>query len=296
MKLVKSVFLAGVFLIAAALFVRSASATCSTGSFYNAFPAGVSNYPVLTLTGANGGWPGFTHGGMSPAPTVEDFEWPASSGLSLATAGKNELAWLDVTSGLLKSKWVTSPSYKRAFVKYSDGPFRAVFYAIDWNQTMSHFRVVNQRVSARFNFSAFESGAPFYQGAHLFARYRSEDEFYTISLRVNGDVAVKRQAPTADAGCPYSEIGSTLRLKTAAYPNGLPTSGSNSTLPTGTWYTVRADVVTNGSGNAEIAMYVNDVYQATFTDSTANALPDGLGGIRTDSVDTWVDDLKWEDL
>jgi len=270
-----------------------ASATCSTGSFYNAYPSGVSSYPVGTLASNNQGWPAFGNG--------ELFEWPSASNQVLATSSGNELDWMDVTSGELRSKWTTSPQYKRSFIDTgaTGAQFRMVFYAHDWYLTGWPFywvegarlRVADMKVEARFNMTNFENNSASYRGAHLFARYRSEDEFYVASLRTSGDIVVKHQSPDTGAGCPYTTLDS-VRMK---LPDGSRLANGVS-LNTGTWYKLAVRIVTNAYGQAEIAVDVNDVQQLTVLDSVAHRLDDGGAGVRTDFIDTWMDDLYWTDL
>lgn len=291
MKFLKGVFLAAA-LCAAMVFARTAKATCSTGGFYNAYPSGVSNYPTGTLSSNNQGWP-FQGSG-------EFFEWPAASGLTLATSRGNELFWLDVTSGELKSKWTNSPQYKRSFIDTgASGPqFRAVFYAHDWYLSGwpfswvqgSTLRVASSKVEARFNMTQFENNSASYRGVHLFQRYRSEDEFYVLSLRTSGDVVLKHQSPSAGLGCPYT----TLKSQRLVLPGGssLP---SGTDLSTGAWYKLTFSAFTNAYGTTELQAYVNDVWQFTILD-TLPMIADGLAGVRTDYVDTWLDDIKWTDL
>jgi hypothetical protein len=298
MKFLKCVFLAALF-AAVTLAVRPAAATCSGGNFYNAYPNGIANYPVGTLNTNNQGWP---FGSLGVAPPGEFFEWPSASGLTLATANGNELSWLDVTSGELKSKWVVSPQYKRAFIDTgaTGAQFRAVFYAHDWYrspwwpfdwQKGATLRVTNSKIEARFNITKFEDSSQAYRGVHLFQRYRSEDEYYVASLRTNGDVVLQHQSANASLGCPYTPLTST-RLKLPG--GGTLAVGTSITL--GAWYKLSFEATTDATtGNTELRVYINDVWQFTYVDSSS-LVSDGLSGMRTDFVDTWVDDIVWTDL
>ena len=265
-----------------------ARATCSTGAFYNLYPNGVNTYPVSTVSAA-GGWPTGRY--------IEDFSWAADNTI-IATSSGDELSWLDVTSGTLWAKYYVpgNPYTMAGWVSTASYPapgFRSVFRISSSGKLV---RVASQAVSARIYVTAFHAQEPGknFRGAHLFLRYRSEDDYYTASLWTNGDVVVKRQLPTAP--CNYVQIGR-VRLKDqtggrlAGAVNRLANDpGSNITK--NTWYTLTAIITGN-----QIQVYVGNIAQfdAPLVDNTSPALTDGLAGFRADWITASIDDLSLDD-
>ncbi len=276
-------------LIATLSTTTTAHAACSTGSFYNLYPNGVNTYPVVTL-GSIGGWP---YGRYN-----EDFSW-STDGALIATSGGDELWWLDVTSGKLWTKYYVpgNPYTLAGWISTASYPapgYRSVFRAYTGGSLV---RVASQAVSTRIYVTAFHAQEPGknFRGAHLFLRYRSEDDYISASLWTNGDVVVKRQNPSGT--CEYTQLGR-VRLKNqsnvrlAGAINRLPNDpGSNITK--NIWYTLTATVTGN-----QIQVYIDNVAQfdTPVVDNTTPALTDGLAGFRADWITAYIDDQQFADV
>lgn len=126
----------------------------------------------------------------------------------------------------------------------------------------------------------------------------SENSYYTAGLWTNGDVVVKRQIDDG-VTCPYDEFDR-VRLK---LPDGTRLAGATERLPTDAGsdlpsgsHTVTFYVFNDANGYVHMQVYVDNVAQflGDIVDTTGNRIPDGAAGLRTDWVDTQVDNIYWQ--
>jgi hypothetical protein len=128
-----------------------------------------------------------------------------------------------------------------------------------------------QTAEARFNVASFQepSGSSAFQGVHLFARYRTENDLYVASLRKTGEVFIKKKL------CGTYTVLARGVLRDAAGRERGP-------MATGTWYRLKFSAV-----GSTLTLSVDDVQQLQVTDTTFSW---GTSGIRTDFVNVYIDD------
>ncbi|MDD5374462.1 hypothetical protein [Acidithiobacillus sp.] len=273
---------------AIALSSAQAKAQCATGSFFDYYPSWDTNYPYSANLSTYP-WP---HDGR----TFEDFEM-YSDGTVIGDSSSSPYWWFKVTSGVLKSKWIYSPLYKRAFATAPapNRSFRTLLRAGGKNNP-GHYRerrFGDQTIEVKFYaqtwYSQVSGGA--LPGFVLFSRYNSEDDFYAAGLRKNGDIVLEKQIHLWDnglaLGCPYTQLQGTGGGSRLKLPNG-------TRLPAGQdiasgWHTLKLTDFTIFGVNY-LHFYVDgvDQFDGSVTDSTFTY---GTGGFRTDFVDSWVDDV-----
>lgn len=178
--------------------------------------------------------------GYSPTTTVE------------CSSSKSTRSHLDVTAGCLTA--VSVGSYSRGKItSTSGGAFRAV--ALAFTGTESHpLRWTDMRNSYRFYYTG-TSGGGVDPGFKAFVRYRSENDLYVASWRIDGVVQIKRKR----AGT-YTTLAQTTRSK--------PT--------TGTWHTIQFDAV-----GSRLDLYLDGSKVLTASDTS---FAWGTAGIRTDAM------------
>ena len=217
------------------------------------------------------------YAGYSPSGTVAEFPWqghatsyPAGAedfrGYALpatieCSSSKAKRSHLDVTAGCLNA--VAVGSYSRAQItSTSGGAFRAIALGFDDGAT-TPMKWTDQSIEYRFHYNG-TSGAGVDPGFKAFARYRSENDLYVGSWRVDGYVQIKKKVCGA-----YT----TLAQKKIAGPS------------TGAWHRIRFDVK-----GTSIKLYLDGELTLSATDST---LSWGTAGIRTDAMTgAYLDDWR----
>lgn len=217
------------------------------------------------------------YAGYAPSGTVSEFPWqghatsyPAGAedfrGYSLPSAiecssSKSKRSHLDVTAGCLNA--VAVGSYSRAQIaSTSGGAFRAIALGFE-NGSQTPMKWTDQSIEYRFHYSG-TSGAGVDPGFKAFARYRSENDLYVASWRVDGYVQIKKKVCGA-----YT----TLAQKKLSGPSK------------GTWHRIRFDVK-----GTSLKLYLDGDLTLSATDS---ALSWGTAGIRTDAMTgAYLDDWR----
>lgn len=169
---------------------------------------------------------------------------------------------LDVTAGCLTAVAISNGLYQRGLVSLTDsGAFRALALGYADGQRV---RWTAQRGEYRFHYSG-PSATGVNPGFKVFARYRTEDDLYVASWRLDGVVQIqKKQCGT------YT----TLARRTRQPP---PT--------TGTWHRIRFDAM-----GTQLALYLDGELALTAEDDT---FAWGTVGIRIDGVaNTYLDDWR----
>jgi len=216
--------------------------------------AGSTVYTPFTGTSTTGsaatyGWKGFNT--TYPA-TSEDFRGYALPLTVECSSSKSTRSHLDVTAGCLTA--VPVGSYSRGKItSTSDGAFRVVALPFTGAETkpLKWTDVHNQ---FRFYYTG-TSGPGVDPGFKAFVRYRSENDLYVASWRVDGVVQIKKKQ-----GGTYT----TLAQATKSKPS------------TGAWHTLRFDAI-----GTHLDLYLDGAKVLSATDSTFSW---GTAGIRTDAM------------
>ena len=206
--------------------------------------------------------------GSSSTGRVSTYPWKGYSttypagdedmrGYSLPTtiecsSGKSARSHLDVTAGCLKA--VAVGSYSRGQIQStSDGAFRVV--ALPFTGSESHpLKWTDMSNQYRFYYTG-TSGPGVDPGFKVFDRYRTEDDLYVASWRVDGIIQIKKK---------QCGVYKTLAQTTHAKPS------------TGAWHTVRFDAI-----GTQLDFYLDGTRVLSATDSTFSW---GTAGIRTDAM------------
>lgn len=188
----------------------------------------------------------------------ENFEAYADGSLLECSTEPAQQAHFEVTSGCLFSKY--AGTYRRGWT--STYNFRA----------LSRLYVDGKKVgwktaapSYRAHIYEWQEGAPEWAGLHVFARYQTENDLYVASYRKDGLVTIKKK---------LGGVYTTLAQKTLGAP------------ALRTWHTVKLSV----SGDT-LQFFVNGALHLTAHDTS---LTWGTTGLRTDSMDVYLDDWKLE--
>lgn len=209
--------------------------------------------------------------GAYPLGNVSSFPWPGEAFESYAdgatvecSSGRAAQSHLEVTSGCLLAKRVGV--YRRGFVTTPN--FRVLARGLAGGKPV---KWQAQTAEARFNVASFQepTGSSTFQGVHLFARYRTENDLYVASLRKTGEVLIQKKlcgTYTALARGVLRDAGGRTRGQMA----------------TGTWYRLKLAAV-----GSTLTLSVDDVQQLQVTDTTFSW---GTSGIRTDFANVYIDD------
>ena len=214
---------------------------------YDAFPGNNASYPKGNSS--TYGWPG------------DDFESYSDEEIVETRTNKSRRSHLDVTSGTLRAKHLNgSRLWKRGWTDTYN--FRVLSRATSGGQEV---RLTDVDAAVRVYISSWQSGGPQWSGAHIFARYQTENDLYVASLRKDGKVYIK--------------------LKHCdAYTTLAGSSFSQGSVQTGTWYDLRFEVV-----GQRLRLYVDGKLELEAFDDT---LSWGTTGVRTDYGAFYLDD--WE--
>jgi hypothetical protein len=130
-----------------------------------------------------------------------------------------------------------------------------------------------QTNEARFDVQSFQepsgSTSPSFQGVHLFARYRTENDLYVASLRKTGEVLIQRKLCGT-----YTQLARGVLRDAAGNARG--------EMAAGTWYRLAFSAV-----GSTLTLSIDGVRQLQVTDGTFSW---GTSGIRTDFANVYVDD------
>ncbi|MGM0557026.1 MAG: hypothetical protein ACQEVA_11655 [Myxococcota bacterium] len=216
-------------------------------SVYDAFPGNNSSYPKGDSS--TYGWPG------------DDFESYADDEIVESRTNQSRRAHLDVTSGTLYARHLDgSQLWKRGWTDTYN--FRVLSRATSGGDQV---RLTNVDAAVRVHISNWQSGGPQWSGAHIFARYQTENDLYAASLRKDGKVTIKLK---------HCDTYTTLA-------SGDFSQGSTDT---GTWYDLRFEVV-----GQRLRFWVDGHLELEAFDDT---LSWGTTGVRTDYSAVYFDD--WE--
>ena len=213
-------------------------------STYDPFPADHSTYPLFDAATANS-WSG------------DDFEsYSHNSTIASASGGASHI---DVTSGILKSKHLNgSQVSKRAWTNTHN--FRMLADA-EYDQKKLRYTDGTQQI--RVYFDAVHTQPAHYAGAHLFTRYQTENDLYVASLRLDGQVMIKKK-----------HCDSYSTLATAPFSQGA--------VSLDTWYEISFAAYGNN-----LTLYVDGEEELSVNDDTFSW---GSMGVRIDYTDTYMDD------
>jgi hypothetical protein len=132
-------------------------------------------------------------------------------------------------------------------------------------ESYSHDEITDVDPAVRVYISSWQSGGPQWSGAHIFARYQTQNDLYVASLRKDGKVYIKLKhcdAYTTLAGASFSQ----------------------GAVQTGTWYGLRFEVV-----GQRLRLYVDGQLELEAFD---DMLFWGTTGVRSDYGTFYLDD--WE--
>ncbi len=217
-------------------------------------------------TGAYTPYPGSAVYPTGPAELYpwrgEDFEAYAAGTVECAST-KARRPHLEVTAGCLDAATVAG-RYRRGVVRATtDGAFRVLAIGRTADGA-GPIKWTDQGVAYRFHYRA-ATGTTNLPGFKAFVRYRSEDDLYVASWRLDGVVQIQRK-----------QCGVYTAL--AVLPDfGPPTAG--------VWHRLRFDAIGD-----QLELYLDDELVLTATSSTFTW---GTAGIRVDSLDgAYVDDWQ----
>jgi hypothetical protein len=222
-----------------------------------------STYTPFTGTSAVGSaatyvWKGYNTTYPSADENFRGYSLPVTVECS---SSKSTRSHLDVTAGCLTA--VSVGGYSRGKItSTSDGAFRAVALAFTGTQT-SPLKWTDMHNQYRFYYAG-SSGAGVDPGFKAFARYRTENDLYVASWRLDGVVQIKKKQNGS-----YSTLAQTTKSRPS----------------TNTWHTIRFDAV-----GTRLDLYLDGTRVLTAYDSTFSW---GTAGIRTDAtngayLDEWT--------
>jgi hypothetical protein len=192
---------------------------------------------------------------------VETFEeYPAPATVECAN-DKARRTQLDVTAGCLETRAMGAGAYTRAIVRATaDGAFRAVALGHGADPALAD-KWTDQSIEYRFHYKA-ATGTENRPGFKAFVRYRSEDDLYVASWRLDGVVQIQEK-----------RCGAYTALAVAHREPPSP----------GVWHRLRFDAI-----GTELALYLDDALVLTATSATFSW---GTAGIRIDGADgAYLDD------
>ena len=214
------------------------------GSVYTPFTGSSSTGSAATY-----GWQGY----KTTYPIAnEDFRGYALPLTVECSSGKSVRSHLDVTAGCLTA--VAIGSYSRGQItSTSAGAFRVVALPFTGSEA-NPLKWTDVHNEFRFYYTG-TSGPGVDPGFKAFVRYRSEDDLYVASWRVDGVVQIKKKQ-----GGTYYTLAQTTKSK--------PTTGA--------WHRLRFDAV-----GSKLDLYLDGTRVLSATDSTFTW---GTAGIRTDAM------------
>ena len=233
--------------------VVAAAATCGAADAYTPYgdmDSTSGNVAALPWRGVNESYPNGR----------ETFERYADGALIECASSKAKVSHFEVTAGCLRGIVLGGGAYRRAHVEpTADGAFRAVALSFSSGDVI---KWTDQRIEYRFYFSDATDGV--LPGFKAFVRYRSEDDLYVASWRLDGIVSIQKK-----------HCGEyTLLAKTQV------------TAPTPrAWHRMRFDAI-----GTKLALYLDDRYVLSAESGTFSW---GTVGIRIDgTTGTYLDDWR----
>lgn len=220
-----------------------APASCGDPTAYT--PYGSDAHPIGDADAMP--WQGAT----TPYPAgVEDFRQYANAATVECGSNKGARSHVDVTAGCL----VATAGTHGQMVSTDGGAFRTLALGYAGGSTRP-IKWTDQSVEYRF-FYAASSGAGVNPGFKAFARYRTEDDLYVASWRLDGVVQIQKK-----------QCGQYTALKI------LPSYGAPAP---DVWHTLRFDAIDD-----KLELYLDGKRVISITDTTFSW---GTAGIRTDAV------------
>ena len=220
-----------------------------SNSVYDPYPGAHSGYPLFSVADIPNAWPN---------EAFEDYNHN-----DLIASSSSNISHIDVTSGHLYAKHLSGAQlWKRGWVQSS--VFRVLTKGY---HNGGKIRWTDGTQTVRIYFDSLHSNTPHYAGAHLFARYQTENDLYVASLRHDGQVMIKKKhcdAYTTLAVAPFSQ-GDVERNR---------------------WY----EISFSAYGD-ELIFSVDGNEELSINDSTFSW---GSMGIRLDYTDTYLDDWSLE--
>ena len=187
----------------------------------------------------------------------ERFEGYALPSLIECGSDKRRRSHIDVTAGCLHARSIAG-SYSRGEVEpTAGGAFRALALGNVDGRAVKWFA---QRTQYRFFYDAVTDGE--LQGFKVFARYRTEDDLYVASWRLDGIVQIQRK-----------RCGS---YHTLARIEGFPPPSP------GTWHRVRFDAIDDDLAFHIDGELVLEARSPTFSWGTVGIRIDGVAGVYLD--------------
>ncbi|HEY5948614.1 MAG TPA: hypothetical protein VIV40_24145 [Kofleriaceae bacterium] len=232
-----------------------ANAMCDAPDAYTPYPdRGYASGDVIALP-----W----RGDSSAYPNGrEGFDVYAAESTIECGSNKGKRSHLDVTAGCLKAA-ATADGYKhRAYVELTDEThaFRALALGHVNGELVKWF---DQRTEYRFYYSGETDGA--FPGFKVFARYRTEDDLYVASWRMDGVVQIQKKQ--------CGEYTALARLEGQELPSRRA------------WHEVRFEAI-----GTNLAFYIDDKLAISADDATFSW---GTVGIRIDGMTgTYLDDWR----
>jgi hypothetical protein len=214
------------------------------GSVYTPFSGTSSSGSATTYQ-----WKGYKT--TYPA-TNEDFRGYGLPATVECSSSKSTRSHLDVTAGCLTA--VAVGSYSRGKItSTSDGAFRVVALPFTGTET-APLKWTDMKNEFRFYYTG-TSGPGVDPGFKAFVRYRTENDLYVASWRVDGVVQIKRK-----------KAGTYTTL--AQVTKGKPSTGA--------WHTMRFEAI-----GTRLDLYLDGTKVLTANDSSFSW---GTAGIRTDAM------------
>jgi hypothetical protein len=266
-------------------------ADCDQGSaFFDMYPGDDNSYPIST-------------GPANYSDTeIYPFNYGAPFGPGTGSMIPGTFAYepwaVIMTSGVLtqwpNQNYVWTESYNLRFVfRYGGrGRFNATYsLPISWARTRRFYNMTVNGSFWPYTVQSCNGAAGCYPGVVLLGRYITENDYYTASLRMNGDVLLQRQNGLIANGnaqnCPYNP---TFRIsRRFKRPDGSRIPAGQS-LPLSTWYNLQ--LVVTGTNPVYVGLWINGIEQFDgwrLDYPASGAIPYGTGGVRTDYVTTYID-------
>jgi hypothetical protein len=205
-----------------------------------------------------------------PSGPVSAYPWPVENFESYGPTLPVEVEcggtkWrqsdLEVTAGCLDAVWAGGHERGRIEVT-SGGGFRAL--ALGGTGSQRPVKWTDQAIEYRFFYTA-KTGTAWDPGFKAFARYRTEDDLYVASWRLDGVVQIQRK-------------------RCGAYTTLATRSNYGAPKPS-VWHKIRFEAIGN-----QLALYLDSELVLTATSGTFTW---GTAGIRIDSADgAYIDDWR----
>ncbi|HEY5925800.1 MAG TPA: hypothetical protein VIV11_29135 [Kofleriaceae bacterium] len=231
----------------------AAAATCGAADAYAPFDGVASTSGSVAALP----WRGYKTSYPNGRETFDSY----ADGATIECAStKPALSHIDVTAGCLTAAVLGGGAYHRAHVDATaDGAFRAVALGYAAGEVI---KWTDQRTEYRFYYATASDGV--LPGFKTFVRYRSEDDLYVASWRLDGVVSIQKK-----------HCGVYTQLATTHV--GAPSPRA--------WHRMRFDAI-----GPKLSLYLDDRLVLTASSPTFSW---GTVGIRIDGVTgTYLDDWR----